>query len=237
MNFENKSTLYDDAKKALKKYKGIYSEEISFATNISLRPAFKVGIDRTMLCASEISVKGGDKNDNDERVSWKYGVSGSPHMGAWGDQIKESGSNVIKTGGRKKINSKGLDGHVLKCHSCGSFQHLLDACPDSWENMEKQSTGKEKDMESVNQGDKKKISHLDGLKRLVDSVAKQQLEILMSEMTSLKKEIFNLKDEIKAAKRKEMNRQEENSHNLELQLEQEKQDQNETRIYNRRAPK
>ena len=52
MNFENKSTLYDDAKKPLKKYKGIYSEEISFATNISLRPAFKVGIDRNMLCAS-----------------------------------------------------------------------------------------------------------------------------------------------------------------------------------------
>ena len=163
MNFENKSTLYDDAKKALKKYKGIYSEEISFATNISMRPAFKEGIDRTMLCASEISVKGGDKNDNDERVSWKYGVSGSPHMGAWGDQIKESESNVIKTGGRKEINPKGLDGHVLKCHSCGSFLHLFDACPDSWENMEKQSTGKEKDMESANQGYKKKISHLRGL--------------------------------------------------------------------------
>ena len=61
-------------------------------------------------------------------------MSGSHHMGAWGDQIKESGSNVIKTGGRKKINPKGLDGHVLKCHSCGSFRHLLDACPDSWIN-------------------------------------------------------------------------------------------------------
>ena len=60
----------------------------------------------------------------------------------------------------------------------------------------------------------------------------------MSEMTSLKKEIFDLKDEIKAAKKKEMNRQEEKPHNLELQLEQETEtDQNETRIYNRRAPK
>ena len=61
LNFENKSTLYDDAKKALKKYKRIYSEEISCATNISLRPAFKLGIDRTMLCASGIAIKEGDK--------------------------------------------------------------------------------------------------------------------------------------------------------------------------------
>ena len=45
----------------------------------------------------------------------------------------------------------------------------------------------------------------------------------MSEMTCLKKEIFSVKDEIKAAKRKEMKRQEEKSHSLEVQLEQEKQ--------------
>ena len=174
LNFENKSALYDDAKKALKKYKGIYSEENSSITNISLRPAFQLGIDRTMLCAGEIAIKG-DKYmySNDKRVSWKYGVSGSPHIGAWGDYNTESGSNVSKTGGRKKINPKGLGGYVLKCHSCGSFRHLLDVCPDSWENMEKQSTGKEKNIQSVNQGDKKKISQQDGLKKLVDSGAKQ----------------------------------------------------------------
>ena len=224
LNFENKTALYDDAKKALKKYKGIYCEENSSITNISLRPAFQLGIDRAMLCASEIAIKGGDKYSNDKRVSWKYGVSGSPHIGAWGDYNTESGSNVSKTGGRKKINPKGTDGYVLKCHSCGSFRHLLDACPDSWENMEKQSTGKEKNIESVNQGDKKKISQQDGLKKLVDSGAKQeQLKKLMYEMASLKKEIVSVKDEIKAVKRKEMKGQEERSHNLELQLGHEKQ--------------
>ena len=223
LNFENKSALYDDAKKALKKYVGIYSEEISSITNISLRPAFQLGIDRTMLCASEIAIKGGDKYSNDKRVSWKYGVSGSPHIGAWGDYNTESGSNVSKTGGRKKINPKGVDGYVLKCHSCGSFRHLLDECPDSWENMEKQSAGKVKDTDSMNQGDKKKIRQQDGLKRLVDSGAKdEQLEKLMSEMLSLKKEIVKVKDEINAVKRKEMKRQEEKSHSLELQLGQEK---------------
>ena len=67
LNFENKSSLYDDAKKALKKYKGIYSEEINCVTNISLKPAFKVGIERTALYTSENAMKGGDKN-NDMKV-------------------------------------------------------------------------------------------------------------------------------------------------------------------------
>ena len=28
------------------------------------------------------------------------------------------------------------NGKRLRCHSCGSFRHLLASCPDSWENME-----------------------------------------------------------------------------------------------------
>ena len=89
--------------------------------------------------------------------------------------------------------------------------------------MEKLNAGKVKDTESMHQGDKKKIRQQDGLKRLVDSGAKhEQLEKLMSEMISLKKEIVRVKDEIKAVKRKEMKQLEEKSHSLELQLGQEK---------------
>lgn len=29
------------------------------------------------------------------------------------------------------------DGRPLTCKSCGSFRHLLPACPDSWENMKR----------------------------------------------------------------------------------------------------
>ena len=45
----------------------------------------------------------------------------------------------IKASGvvRKKINPSGADDKILKCLSCGSFKHLLDDCPDSWENMDK----------------------------------------------------------------------------------------------------
>lgn len=33
----------------------------------------------------------------------------------------------------------GADCQVLKCNSCGSYKHLLDACPDSWESMEREN--------------------------------------------------------------------------------------------------
>ncbi len=37
----------------------------------------------------------------------------------------------------KKMNPIGADGRTLTCKSCGSFRHLVAACPDSWENMAK----------------------------------------------------------------------------------------------------
>lgn len=35
------------------------------------------------------------------------------------------------------MNPAGADGQTLTCDSCGSFRHLLQDCPDSWENMAK----------------------------------------------------------------------------------------------------
>ena len=36
---------------------------------------------------------------------------------------------------KKIINPTGPDGRLLSCKSCGSFRHLLPACPDSWKKM------------------------------------------------------------------------------------------------------
>ena len=35
------------------------------------------------------------------------------------------------------MNPVGSNGQVLTCIACGSFRHLLNECPDSWENLEK----------------------------------------------------------------------------------------------------
>ena len=37
----------------------------------------------------------------------------------------------------KPINPTGEDGEPLKCVSCGSFRHMLNSCPDSYENLKK----------------------------------------------------------------------------------------------------
>ena len=54
-------------------------------------------------------------------------------------QHTESGSrlNQPRERNQKNINPIGPDGRTLTCKSCGSYRHLLPACPDSWENMKK----------------------------------------------------------------------------------------------------
>ena len=51
----------------------------------------------------------------------------------------ESGSRISQPSdrNRKNINPVGPDSRTLTCKSCGSYHHLLHACPDSWENMAK----------------------------------------------------------------------------------------------------
>ena len=44
-------------------------------------------------------------------------------------------SEKYKGARKKAINPMGVDGQALKCLPCGSYSHLLDACPDSWENI------------------------------------------------------------------------------------------------------
>ena len=40
-------------------------------------------------------------------------------------------------------NQLDANGKILRCHSCGSFRHLLASCPDSWENMKRAKVSKE----------------------------------------------------------------------------------------------
>ena len=56
-----------------------------------------------------------------------------------GYQQTESGSRISQPSGRnrKNMNPLGPDGPTLTCKSCGSYRHLLPACPDSWENIAK----------------------------------------------------------------------------------------------------
>ena len=57
---------------------------------------------------------------------------------------------------RKKINPSGVNGEVLRCLSCGSFRHLLDDCPDSWENMERKKSAEAEHVNKWTQSVKEK---------------------------------------------------------------------------------
>ena len=106
----------------------------------------------------------------------------------------------IKANGvvRKKINPSGADGIILKCSSCGSFRHLLDDCPDSWENMYK--------MKNMENEHRKVLCHsdraiLDGSRVWEEATNKSGvIEELSTVVTGLKEEIISSKREIKQIK-------------------------------------
>ena len=87
---------------------------------------------------------------------------------------RETNGLLSKTGLRKRINPVGIDGNRLLCKSCGSYRHLLNDCPHSWENI-----NRNKQYNVVNQKDREMMS------QRVDS-----------EILSLKREIMSLKEKI-----------------------------------------
>ena len=87
---------------------------------------------------------------------------------------KESNTQLSGTGLRKRINPVGTDGNRLLCKSCGSFRHLLNDCPHSWENIKRN-----KQYNVINQRDREMTS--------------QRVE---AEMVSLKSEIMSLTEKI-----------------------------------------
>ena len=164
MDFENKPALYEQAKKALIKFKDCFS--ISSASNCE---------------GKSFSQFKGEK-------SWN--IQGR-------DNQKPIKANVFA---RKKINQSGADGKILKCLSCGSFRHLLDDCPDSWENIAKKKNMGNEHRKALCHSDR---AVLDGSRVSEEATNKSQsdvIEELNTVVTGLKEEILSLKREIKQIK-------------------------------------
>ena len=106
----------------------------------------------------------------------------------------------IKANGvvRKKINPTGADGKILKCLSCGSFRHLLDDCPDSWENIAKKKNMGNEHRKVLCHNDR---AVSDGSRVWEEATNKSGvIEELSTLVTGLKEEIISLKREIKQIK-------------------------------------
>ena len=159
MDFENKPALYEQAKKALIKFKDCFS------------------------ISSLVIVRG----------NHLVNLKGRNH-GTYKEEITRNGF------ARKKINPSGADGKILKCLSCGSFWHLLDDCPDSWENIAKKKNMGNEHRKALCHSDR---AVLDGCRVWEEATNKSQtgvIEELNTVVTGLKEEIISLKREIKQIK-------------------------------------
>lgn len=125
MNFENKHGLYEEAKASLKKFKGDEPGNIE-KLSIKYEADYVAGSEETFVVA-------GHSRNPYNRRGGRSGLKGH-----W-RQSSPRQSNPIPNLqlGNKKMNPVGADGKTFTCDSCGSFRHLLQDCPDSWENMAK----------------------------------------------------------------------------------------------------
>ena len=154
MNYDNKETLYEEAKESLKKFKGSNGESCNSGLSIKMEPAFLAANEVALLAAGYTRTRGNSRGvGRDRGETWRHGRPGRGAAGGefpstefrrqtargGGYQRTDLGSCVSQPSdrNRKNINPTGPDGRTLTCKSCDSFRHLLPACPNSWENMAK----------------------------------------------------------------------------------------------------
>ena len=131
MNFSEKDTLYQQAKKSLVKFKGeqvggrIKSSEVDLAVNVE--PAIEVE-SNVLWTGRYQGNRGGDRGH--ERGQRGYQSHGSYRSGHYSGQ-----AGAQKTSVEKALNLPGPDGKPRLCHSCGSYRHLIANCPDKYENI------------------------------------------------------------------------------------------------------
>lgn len=126
MDYSNKVTLYEEAKKSLKKFKADFAEGSSSpgsGSGIKLEPSFLADNEEALLAAGYVKQNRGGK----------AGKSGRGGFGR-GRQADH--------GQLRKMNPLGPDGKTLTCRCCGSYRHFIAECPHSWETASKGSIQK-----------------------------------------------------------------------------------------------
>ena len=139
INYENRTSLYEEAVKSLKKFKCDSSiGSTTVRSKMKLEPTIIVATEDAMLADDSVKAKQtAILNKQRER-------SLNRRRKYFQDSRKQISRHSNRSmGKRKKINPIGTDGRYLTCKSCGSYRHLLADCPDSWENMTKVYTAED----------------------------------------------------------------------------------------------
>ena len=182
IDYEKKATMYEEAKTMLKRFAGCKGA-ITWCSSRKEESDYKLynGGYVNERCNQAFLGENRRQQARDETVS-----SGA------GDDMKTRRESVVNQSGiKKKINPTGRDGEVLKCLSCGSYRHLLNHCPDSWENMMKKVEGKtpEKSLNQSKSGKK--------LKQQVGSHIEAVMAKLAQEVANLKEDNKTLRHDLK----------------------------------------
>ena len=130
MNYGNRKSMYEDTKSSLKKFIG---EQLSSEKQSSEIKLGKLVKNEEVLVTTG-TFKEQKKQFQKTKVSCNQGGIGGS-SGGW--------KMSPKAFYNRTQNRLDATGKILRCHSCGSFRHLLVSCPDSWENMERAKVSKE----------------------------------------------------------------------------------------------
>ena len=138
MNFENKQTLYQDAMISLKKFKSGPASDSATSSSSSNMGSIKVEpvfVTENAGRSRGFSYRGG-YNSRGRRGVNNYNYSNRGYYHNHNEPERQNNQGFNHRGrGTRKINPTGYDGRPLRCKACGSFRHLIEACPDSWERL------------------------------------------------------------------------------------------------------
>ena len=129
MNYGNRKSMYEDTISSLKKFIGEQLSSEKQSSEIILRKLVK---NEEILVATGTFPE--QKQFQKTKVSCNQGGIGGS-SGGW-----KMSPKVFYNRTQNRLD---VTGKILRCHSCGSFRHLLASCPDSWENMKRAKVSKE----------------------------------------------------------------------------------------------
>ena len=139
IDFDEKTKLFDLAKKSLKKFKSNIGTSVRTSTSPS-EHAVKLEPCKEEVFVANPSFRGRQRGSN----SWRGGNSRQ-----YNNRQQTMPTHSSSDG--RPLNPNGLDGKRLTCFGCGSFRHLLPQCPYAFEN--KRDSRRFEDAKMVQQSD------------------------------------------------------------------------------------
>ena len=149
MNYTEKTTLYEQSKKSLRKVKGdqaFQKIEKNSSAAIKLDAVYQAENEEALVAAGYIR-QSKFNNANVYRGGRGQGRGlastgrGAGQRGQYTNFNHHQGAlrrnNFGGSSSERPVNPPGANGQILTCIACGSFRHMLADCPHSWENLSK----------------------------------------------------------------------------------------------------